>query len=181
MGTNPRRRRPASMLDASFRSGRVDFNMIAAQTVRSATLRLLVFRPGTSTGDRAKTALYCWLTARGLYVMVAAVTFVLTPAPLRSLGVWWWLGFSAAVTGAIVLIAWHLAQPVLAAAHSIRVRVYPSGHGVGVSGDLPLLEEYVTRLSALESADLNPVDHEAQWSRIYEDLSAITNPARSNS
>lgn len=76
--------------------------------------------------------------------------------------------------------AWLLARPTLTDAHGIRVRARGTKSGPRFSGDMGLLEQYADRLSALESADLSPVDHEAEWARIYDDLST-TNRARSNS
>ena len=65
--------------------------------------------------------------------------------------------------------------------HSVgNFQIYDPVSKILFSGDMGLLEQYAGRLSALESADLSPVDHEAEWARIYDDLST-TNRARSHS
>ncbi|ODU06756.1 MAG: hypothetical protein ABS81_03845 [Pseudonocardia sp. SCN 72-86] len=173
---DPRPSRPKE----SFRSGRIDFDRISAQTFGSATIQLLVFRPGTTATERAKVGVYCQLVVNKLWMFVAVLAVLLPPAPIRAGGIWWSLGFGAFVTAAIVTGAWLLARPTLTNAHGIRVRVRGTKSGPRFFGDMGLLEQYADRLSALESADLSPVDHEAEWARAYDDLST-TNQARSNS
>lgn len=173
---DPRPARPRE----SFRSGRIDVDRISAQTFGSATIQLLVFRPGTTTTERIKVGVYCQLVVNKLWAFVAMHAVLPTPAPIRAGGIWWSLAFGAFVTAAIVAGVWLLARPTLADAHGIRVRARGTKRGPQFSGDMGLLEQYADRLNALESADLNPVDHEAEWARIYDDLST-TNRARSNS
>jgi hypothetical protein len=171
--------RPAEPI-AAFRSGRIDFDILMAQA-GSTTVRLLIFRPGTTTAERVKVSVYSWLVARGMWPVVTIIAAVFTPEFIRSGGLGWCIGFGVFVTAALVVAAWLLARPTLADAHGIRVGVRASRRGPQVSGDMDLLEEYANRLIALESADLSPVDHEAEWARLYDDLSTITNRAGSNS
>jgi len=164
----------------SLRSGRIDIDRISAQTFGSTTIQLLVFRPGTTTAERIKVGIYCQFVVNKMWMLVGVFAVLLTPAPIFAAGIWWALGFGGFVTAAIVAGAWLLARPTLTDAHGIRVRARGTKSGPQFSGDMGLLEQYADRLSALESADLNPVDHEAEWARIYHDLST-TNRARSNS
>lgn len=153
----------------SFRSGRVDFNPFMVE-FGSVTIRLLIFRPGTTAAERARVGVYSSLVARGLWMPVVIFAMLLTPEPIRSWGFWWCIGFGAVVTAAIVAATWLLARPTLTGARGIRITARASKHGPLISGDMGLLEEYVSRLGSLESAGLDPVEYEAWWARIYDDI-----------
>lgn len=178
-GENRHPRGPS--LTSAYRAGRIDFDIVMAQAGRT-TVQLLVFQPGTSTAERVKVGIYSWIVTRKLFVLIGLFAGIFAPQPFRAGGLWWMVGFGVAVAAAAALLSWHLARPTLAAAHGIRVGVRAGKNGAEYSGEqFALLEEYANRLAALDAADLDPVEHEAQWTRIYNDLSAINNQARSNS
>lgn len=169
-GQNRHPRGPS--LASAYRAGRIDFDMVMAQA-GSTTVQLLVFQPGTSTAERVKVGIYSWIVTRKMFLFIALIAGIFTPQPFRAGGLWWMVGFGAAVAAAAVLLSWHLARPTLAAAHGIRVRVRETKYGARYSvQQFALLEEYGNRLAVLDAADLTPVEHEAQWARIYEDLAA---------
>ncbi|MGN7186975.1 DUF6611 family protein [Microbacterium enclense] len=167
-------REPRPSRRRSFRSGRIDVDLVGAQAFGRTSIRLLVFRPGTTATERAKVSVYCQLVVDKLWVLVASLAALLTPTPIRAAGIWWSLGFGACVAAAIVAGSWLLARPTLADAHGIRVGVRRTKRGPQVFGDIGLLEEFADRLIALESANLGPVDHEAEWARMYGNLSNIS-------
>lgn len=168
-------------LTSSYRAGRIDFDMVMAQA-GNTTVQLLVFQPGTSTAERVKVGVYSWIVTRKLFVLIGIFAGIFAPEPFRAGGLWWMVGFGAAAAAAAALLSWHLARPTLTAAHGIRVSVRATRNGVQYSEtQLALLEEYAKRLDVLEAADLTPVEHEARWARIYEDLAGINNRAGSDS
>lgn len=159
-------------LFSEYRAGRIDFDMVMAQ-MGSTTVQLLVFRPGTSTAARVKVGFYSWIVTRKVYVFIGFFAAILAPYPFRAGGLWWMVGFGVAAAAVAALLSWHLARPTLAAAHGIRVGVRASKHGTQYAeSHFALLEEYANRLDELEAADLTPVEHEAQWALIYDDLAA---------
>lgn len=166
---------------AAYRAGRVDFDMVMAQA-GSTTVQLLVFQPGTSTAERVKVGIYSWIVTRKLFVLIGLFGGIFAPQPFRAGGLWWMVGFGAVAAAGAALLSWNLARPTLAATHGIRVHVRAVKHGAEYSREqLALLEQYANRLAALDAADLTPVEHEAQWARIYNDLSTLTRQARGNS
>lgn len=178
-GENRHPRGPS--VTSAYRAGRIDFDMVMAQ-LGSSTVQLLVFQPGTTTAERVKVGIYSWIVTRKLFVLIGFFAGIFAPEPFRAGGLWWMVGFGVAVAAGAALLSWSLARPTRAAAHGIRVGVRATKNGAEYSGEqFALLEEYANRLAALDAADLDPVEHEAQWARIYNDLSAINNQARSNS
>lgn len=189
----PQRPKPDPVLRErflGFTAGRLDKDGILIGWERG-TIRLLVFQPGTTSAERLKVAVYCWLRYHtGNAWLVIAIFSVVLFGPVTALpvGLIWRLLITGAAglsaTLALTGIAWVLARRTLATAHGIACvarterLAEPRGRRIYetriVAGDKELFEEYSTRLAALEAAELSPVEYEREWTLIYNDLAAIT-------
>lgn len=167
--TQPPQRTP---LLVTRKWGRFDTNLSGLGMGR-ATLRLVVFRPGTAPADRFWAHVHGWLVNRELWLLVLLGSFIGLESLLPGLQLAWPLIGGCAVTVCIVTAAWFLARRALADAHAVSITTHADRRGALTltDGDVELAEGIYLRLLELDRQKLTPVQYEARWSEIYNDLS----------
>jgi len=134
-------------------------DMVATAT-RSFHADLRLYSPGIGTAQRrllhARYTLSSW---SGVAVFVLAL--------LIGLAIGGWVGLFVALTIVAVLYSALMISTRRTARQTRTVRVTATPDGL--YGE-PAFNEVAEQLDELDRSDLNPVDYEAQWWRIYTDL-----------
>ncbi|WP_299091673.1 DUF6611 family protein [uncultured Microbacterium sp.] len=163
----PRRRDPWRVK----RWGRVDYPAFSAAQLGQGTMRLIIFRPGTTAAARRWADAWAWLIYRELGLGFLPIGIIATLSLPREIPVAARAGIVAAVLLAATVFLWAKARPALSEARGVRIhgRAGKRGQEATITGDIALFEQANAKLDELdEQTDLTPVEYEAHWAAIYD-------------
>lgn len=151
--------------------GRVDYSMFSARFFGRASIRLLVFAPGSTRSQRLWVGVLRWLTVRELHVLLSIILCVVAAAVVgidAVLAVCLAVGITAATIGT----AWLFSRDLLRRAQGVEVRVSAGGRGAdpSIGGDAEFLDETVGGLDRLAKSDLSPVERAERFALLFAEL-----------
>lgn len=166
-GNAPRRRDPWRVR----RWGRVDYPAFSAPQLGQGTIRLIIFRPGTTAAARRWADAWAWLVYREFGLGFLAIGLFATLSLPREIPFALRAGIVAAALLAATVTLWAKARPALADARGVRIygRAGKRGQEPTITGDMALFEQAMAKLDELDDqTDLTPVEYEARWAAIYD-------------